>query len=210
MEKGLVCLSVANRIIDRNNAYNDWRAGKKMDQVVMSLKRLQDIIYFIQVIWISANKTCDMIPEEFACWPQGPMMEGLYDFWQPYENITKTFKFYETRPLTETECIIVDRVVDNTINMTTDEIHEFACERKNPWHVALRSGLLKVSKTIILNYMFNVENKKKYLALAVDNKSVPAYVAENDYHFTKEEQHLYKMMLKFNSIDTGINMFELM
>lgn len=127
------CISVANRIISRTNAQNDWRYELGKPTVMLSVKRIQKIMYLCQLFAFMENTESNMIPEDFVAWANGPAVPELYDYWlvshEGYMNPYPNTKYQ----LSEEETEIINIVVDNTIDIPTETIIAFIQDSQAPW-----------------------------------------------------------------------------
>jgi len=72
----LKCRAVANYIIEEINKFND---GKKIqEQVSMTTKRLQKLLYFCEAEYMKRNRGRILFEDEFYAWPSGPVIPALY------------------------------------------------------------------------------------------------------------------------------------
>lgn len=168
------CVSVANRIINRTNAQNDWRYKLGKPMVMLSVKRIQKIMYLCQLFEFIENTESNMIPEDFVAWPNGPVVCELYDYWlvshegymQPYPNIS-----YQ---LSEKETEIINIVVDNTIDISTEAIIDYTHTPFGPWEQVYKNNKYPygvISKDRIKQYIRN-ENIQRELIIFIKNETV--------------------------------------
>ena len=84
-EKKPTCIAVANRIINRTNSHNMWRAEQGLPRVSLNGRRLQKILYLCQLFWYADHDESKMITEDFVAWPNGPVIPQIYNYflvWQ--------------------------------------------------------------------------------------------------------------------------------
>lgn len=129
-----ICISAANRIINRTNANNRWRVeelGKP--RVRLTGKRLQKILYLCQLFWYIDHEESNMIPEDFVAWAKGPVIPEIYDHWMVYQDGDMYPRPYANYTLSEEEADLINRVVDNTIDISTETIIDYIQLTNEPW-----------------------------------------------------------------------------
>ena len=67
-----MCISAANYIVERTNSYNETRDFK--DQVSLTCKRLQKLLYFSDVEYMCRNGGKSMFNDNYYAWPSGPVI----------------------------------------------------------------------------------------------------------------------------------------
>ena len=150
------CISVANRIISRTNAQNYWRYDLGKPTVMLSVKRIQKIMYLCQLFAFIEDTESNMIPEDFVAWANGPAIPELYDYWlvshEGYMNPYPNTKYQ----LSEEETEIINIVVDNTIDIPTETIIDFIQTSQAPWQQNFKtpfSPYSVISKDTIKQYI---------------------------------------------------------
>lgn len=181
------CISVANRIISRTNAQNNWRYELGKPTVMLSVKRIQKIMYLCQLFAFMKNTESNMIPEDFVAWANGPAVLELYDYWlvshEGYMNPYPNTKYQ----LSEEETEIINIVVDNTIDIPTETIIDFIQTSQTPWKQTFKtpcSPYSVISKDTIKQFIcdefaqrelidFIKNENAKYKNLGVAKKLTP-------------------------------------
>lgn len=70
------CVAIVNYIIEDTNKFNE---GKKFqNQVSMTVKRLQKLLYFCEAEYMKRNRGRILFEDEFYAWPSGPVIPILY------------------------------------------------------------------------------------------------------------------------------------
>lgn len=160
------CISAANRIINRTNAQNAWRYQLGKQKVKLTGKRLQKILYLCQLFWYTDHEESNMIPENFVAWPQGPIIPEIYDYFLVYQEGDMYPRQEANYNLTEEESDLINKVVDNTIDLSDEEIIEYTKSPNGPWSQAYK-GYQKVfsiiSKESIKQYIQNQEVQNELL-----------------------------------------------
>lgn len=160
------CISVANRIISRTNAQNTWRYELGKPMVMLSVKRIQKIMYLCQLFGFIDNIESNMIPEDFVAWPNGPVVLELYDYWmishEGYMNPYPNTKYQ----LSEKETEIINIVVDNTIDIPTERLIDYTHTPFGPWEQVYKSSLTPysvISKDRIKQYISSEESQNQLI-----------------------------------------------
>lgn len=139
MRETPVCIAAANRIINRTNAQNAWRYETGKPKVKLTGKRLQKILYLCALFWYVDHDYCAMIPEDFHAWPNGPVIPEIYDYWMVYQDGDMYPIPDVTYQLSEEEADLINRVVDNTVDIHTEAIIDFTQIGHSPWGYAYDS-----------------------------------------------------------------------
>lgn len=163
-----ICLSVANRIIVRTNALNEWRYQRGLEQVKLTGKRLQKILYLCQLFWYIDHEECNMISENFYAWGTGPVIPQIYEFFPIYhDGITlHPLRNLEKYTLNEEEIDLINKVVDNTIDIDTETIIDYIQLTDVPWiNIYNKYGIGKgvISKDSIKKYIRREEVQTEWL-----------------------------------------------
>ncbi len=160
-----MCLAAANRIINRTNAQNEWRSENNMPRIKLTGKRLQKILYLCQLIWYIDHDESQMITEDFQAWPNGPVISEIYDHFSVYQDGDMCpLPSPNSRELTDEERILINRVVDSTIDISTEAIIDYTHETDSPWTQAYKGGQglrATISKESIQQYIRIPEHQDK-------------------------------------------------
>lgn len=160
------CISVANRIISRTNAQNAWRYELGKPMVMLSVKRIQKIMYLCQLFDFMGNPESNMVPEDFVAWPNGPVVLELYDYWMiSHEGYMNPYPNAEYQ-LSEEETEIINIVVDNTIDISTEALIDYTHTPLGPWEQVYKSHLIPysvISKDRIKQYICNEEAQRQLI-----------------------------------------------
>ena len=79
-----VVLAVANYIIEKTNQYNESREYK--DQVSLSCKRIQKLLYFIEIEYMKRNNGRPLFEDDFFAWPSVPVIPRVYSQYMIYND----------------------------------------------------------------------------------------------------------------------------
>ena len=161
-----ICISAVNRIINRTNAQNSWRTSMDMPRIELTGKRVQLLLYLCQLIWYIDHEECNMIPENFQAWPHGVTIPEIYNYFSVYQEgdlcpLPNTI--YE---LSEEEVSVINKVVDNTTDISTDEIIDYIKLPNGPWaqnYQECQNFYNVISKDIIKIYIRTSEHQSELL-----------------------------------------------
>ena len=128
-----MCIAAANYIIERVNEYN---AGKSLrDQVLMTSKRLQKILFFTDVLYMLENNKKSMFSDDFYAWPSGPVIPSVYEeFMQYQDGEMQPHKEGKLVSLTQEMINTLDRVLRDTMTVDTSELIRVSHTEGGPWH----------------------------------------------------------------------------
>lgn len=121
MKLTLECRAVANYIIEQINKFNN---GKPLrEQVLMSTKRLQKLLYFCEVEYMKRNNGKPLFEDEFYAWPSGPVIEDIYHEFMQYRDGEIQPKHAKNEPtLTKNIKIIIDQILEVTKDLDTSDL----------------------------------------------------------------------------------------
>ena len=101
-----MCTAAANFII---NEVNNDNLGKPLrDQVIMSSKRLQKLLYFSEILYMVEHNGKSMFKDQFYAWPSGPVIPSVYRKFMMYQD-------GEMRPYAGEVHDTIDAVMETTI-----------------------------------------------------------------------------------------------
>ena len=115
------CRAVANYIIEKTNEYNEDETFR--EQVMMSCKRLQRLLYFCNVKYLILHNGEFLFEDDFYAWPTGPVIPGIYYVFVPY-LVGKNIPRYEGKrlKLTREEMSIIDKILEQTQELDTIDL----------------------------------------------------------------------------------------
>ena len=161
-----ICISAANRIINRTNAQNTWRWELGKPRIKLTGKRLQKILYLCQLFWYIDHEESNMIPENFVAWPNGPIIPEIYDYFAVYQDGDMLPRLDTSYTLTEEEIDLINRVVDNTTDIQTEAIIDYIQTHNAPWEQAYKGPQETnsiISKDSIKQYIRREENQRELI-----------------------------------------------
>ncbi len=79
-----MCTAAANFIINEVNKNNTGKALR--EQIIMSSKRLQKLLYFSEVLYMVEHNGESMFNDEFYAWPSGPVIPSVYRKFMQYQD----------------------------------------------------------------------------------------------------------------------------
>lgn len=115
------CKAISNYIIDEVNEYN---LGKRYDKkVYLCNKRLQKILFLIDVKHMLLNYGLPMFEDEFYIWPSGPVIPTLYkEFFEYQDGEKRTIILEENIYLDEKIKCIINEVLTLTKDLDTIDL----------------------------------------------------------------------------------------
>lgn len=139
-EKIPKCIAVANRIINRTNAYNMWRVENGQPKVKLNGRRIQKLLYLCQLFWYVDHKYSDMITEDFQAWACGPAIPVLYNYFMVLQDSDMLpVRRGDIYILSDEERDLINQVVDNTIDISTEEMIDYTHSPDGPWALVYKN-----------------------------------------------------------------------
>ena len=127
-----LCVSAANYLIERTNEYNN--GVDFLDQIAMSCKRLQKLLYFSEVYYMHQHGGQPMLRDEFYAWPSGPAIPKVYDEFMHYEGDRMMFVETTDNSLSKGIKEVLDVVFEKTVNIDTNTLVEMSQVFGGPWN----------------------------------------------------------------------------
>lgn len=126
------CRAVSNYIIEATNRYNKDKSIQ--EQVMMSAKRLQRILYFCNIEYMRKYDGENLFDDNFYAWPTGPVIPGIYYVYTSY-YIGKNIPIYEGERLnlTKEEKFIIHKILIQTQNLSTMDLINITNISGGPW-----------------------------------------------------------------------------
>ena len=126
----IMCIAAANYLIERTNEYNEGKVFR--DRILMSGKRLQKLLYFSDVAYLSTYGE-RMLRDVFYAWPSGPVIPSVYTKFIQYQSGEMRPAECENKSLTQQEKDILDLVFEATITRSTAELIKASHATGGPW-----------------------------------------------------------------------------
>ena len=144
------CRAISNYIIETVNSYNE---DKMMQvQVIMSLKRLQRILYLCNIEYMIKYNGKILFEDNFFAWPTGPVIPGIYYVYIPH-IIGERIK------LANSEKFIIHKILKQTQNISTMDLIKITNISGGPWEQFYNEQDPKhnqvIPNDIIYNYYLN-------------------------------------------------------
>lgn len=180
-------VAIANRIIERSLAYNEYCRANGLQTVHIYGTRLQKLMYFCQ-LYSYASENKPLFEDNFKAWPKGPTIAELYNIFMVYQDydmrplLSKEFTKYGYK-LKESEKKIINYVVDSLINVSTESLVDVTQEKSGPWFKYY--DRLKINYSIIPK-----EEIKKYA------DEIVIFYKNDKEHFAKEIHSAKKLLKK--------------
>ena len=126
------CKLAANYIIKKTNKFN---SGQKFaDQILITCKRLQKLLYFSDIEFMKRNNGNSMYTEEYYAWPSGPVIPSVYYEFLQYQNgEVCPLKDGSDNMLTLEMVDAIDYVLNQTNGIDTVELIAFSHIAGGPW-----------------------------------------------------------------------------
>lgn len=129
-----MCISAANFIINAANEYN--RDKSLRDQIFMSSKRLQKLLFFSDVLYMVENNGKSMFNDDFYAWPSGPVIPSVYRVFMQYQDgEMKPYTEKDIVPITPAMESAIKRVLKDTNCLDTADLVEKSHEKDGPWDI---------------------------------------------------------------------------
>ena len=156
-----ISTSAVNRIINRTEANNRYRIeelGKP--KVKITTRRVQIILYLCQLFWYIDHEDSNMIPEDFVAWPNGPVIPEIYNELPVYQEGDVFLKRCGKYTLTQEERDLINIVVDNTIDISTETLIDYIRTTNEPWINAFK---IRVIRGIRQEEIISKESIKQFI-----------------------------------------------
>ena len=122
--------SVANYIVDLTNRYNE--SVDFNSRIPLSCKRLQNLLFLFEVEYKLRTNGKKCLDEYFYAWPSGPAIPIVYNRYVQFQTGEMiTIEDGYDSPITEDEKIIVLKVFEDTIGISTSILSEVC--KQGPW-----------------------------------------------------------------------------
>ena len=154
-----MCVAAANYIIEKTNEYN--KDKKYSEQISMTCKRLQKLLYFSEIEYMKKNDGQAMFKDEFHAWPSGPVIPSVYHKFMQYQNGRMSPIEGEHTPLTFEMKEALDHVFYDTVKIDTFELVKFSHISKGPWDMAYKEDDLEHTQIVSKKHMFEFYKKRK-------------------------------------------------
>jgi len=128
------CRAVSNYIIEEINKYNEYKKLLR-EEVIMSTKRLQRLLYLCDVEYMKRNGGTPLFTDDFNAWPSGPVIADAYGVFMQYQdgNMKPMYKG-EVIELTDDVKSIIDEILDATKELDTADLMDITNIVDGPWH----------------------------------------------------------------------------
>ena len=156
-----ISTSAVNRIINRTEANNRYRIeelGKP--KVKITTRRVQIILYLCQLFWYIDHEDSNMIPEDFVAWPNGPVIPEIYNELPVYQEGDVFLKRCGKYTLAKEERDLINIIVDNTIDISTETLIDYIRTTNEPWINAFK---IRVIRGIRQEEIISKESIKQFI-----------------------------------------------
>lgn len=163
------CRVVANYIIEKINKSNE---GKELrEQVMMSLKRLQKILYICDIEYMKINNGESLFEDNYYAWPSGPVISYVYYEFIQYQNLNgKINPKYEEQELrlTDKEVFIIDKVLEKTQELDTVDLIDITKIDDGPWQQVYNEFDSEHNQIITKEEIYNFYKNKEIFIQPTD------------------------------------------
>ena len=163
------CIAVLNYIIEKINKSNE---GKELrEQVMMSLKRLQKILYICDIEYMKINNGESLFEDNYFAWSSGPVIPYVYHTFiqcqSPNGKIHPKYEEQEIR-LTDKEAFIIDKVLEKTQELDTVDLIDITKIDDGPWHQVYNEFDSNHNQIISKEEIYNFYKNKKLFIQSTD------------------------------------------
>ena len=124
----LKCIDVCNYIINTVNEYNKGKALK--EQVLLSTKRLQKILFFSNVLYMVENNGTPMFDDVFSIYPSGPVIPEVYHKFMMYQDGPMRPNSESNNMVSPKIKDVIDRVLEGTERIDTNVLIQKSMEKQ--------------------------------------------------------------------------------
>ena len=161
-----MCVAAANYIIESTNAFNATRPYA--EQIAMTGKRLQKLLYFSDVEYMKRNEGQSMFKEEFYAWPSGPVIPSVYYEFMQYQDGQMVPMPGEHKPITSKMREAIDCVLERTKDMDPLDLVEYSHTRRGPWRRVYNADDPDHRQIIPKNEIYDFYKKQDMFAVSQD------------------------------------------
>ncbi len=156
-----MCIAAANYIIKKVNEYNEGKSFR--EQVFMTSKRLQKILFFTDVFYMLENNGKSMFADDFYAWPSGPVIPSVYEeFMQYQDGEMQPHTEGNSTSLTKEMVRALDIVIKDTMKRDTSELIITSHKEGGPWHDIFKEDDYNDYKLISKEKIYDYYNKNGY------------------------------------------------
>jgi len=200
------CRAVANYILEQISKYNEYKQLLR-EQVLMSTRRLQRILYFCDIEYMKRNNGKPLFTDEFNAWPSGPVIDNVYHVFMQYQD-GEMHPQYDGVAVQLTDEIksMIDKILEATNHLDTADLADISNVVDGPWHKVYREDDEDHRQIITKEAMYNF-----YLNRPLFGQTQNQQVIEENYEekaFTIRRHNNAIILQKNNqvfAIDQGID-----
>lgn len=149
----IMCLAIADYII---NSINQMNKNNEGNNIKLSCKRLQKIIYFFDINYMKKNGE-SVIKDNFYAWDSGPVIPDVYySYMQFQEGFMYPLK-NEYINLDKKVTDVIDKTISETSKFSTNKLIEFSHIDGGPWTKHIK-GKEMISKNEIKEFYDKLDN----------------------------------------------------
>ena len=167
----LKCITVSDYIINKINKYNE--GNELREQVIMTIKRLQKLLYFCDVEYMKINNGNRLFEDQFYAWPSGPVIPNVYYIYAPYYREVSPRYNEMKMNLTEEEKFIIYKVIDGTQKLDTSDLINMTNVSDGPWSKVYDEEDSEHNQVISKNDMYDFyRDKNLFIKLGSIDKKI--------------------------------------
>lgn len=127
-----MCIAAANFIIEEVNKFNTTQAFE--NQVFMSSKRLQKLLFFSDVLYMLEHNGQSMYKDDYYAWESGPVIPSVYRAFMQYQDGAMYPQTDEPHtPINDEMKHTIRRVLYDTRTLDTSELVRQSHQDGSPW-----------------------------------------------------------------------------
>ena len=166
----LFCVAALNRLIhNRQKSLLERANFLIIDGEENELQVLQSLLYLCKAVWLIDHEDCEMIPEYFEITWTGPQIAGVQEVFPGYRWQKRWPKYYmESRPLTQEECDLIDKVsfVCSKMHSQFALFHYFD-NKKELYSQTKSNGLRTITTNNMRLWLSNPKNRQMLVHFAL-------------------------------------------
>lgn len=153
-----MCTAAANYIINQVNEYNKGKSLR--EQIIMSSKRLQKILYFSDILYMIEHNGSSMFSDDFYAWPSGPVIPSVYRKFMQYQDgqMHPYVGDIHEKTTSEMESTIA-RVIDDTKALDTNKLIEKSHVKGGPWSLVYNENDSSYENIVDKSQIFSYYSK---------------------------------------------------
>ena len=162
-----MCIAAANYLIERTNDYNHADGRTFLDEIPMTCKRLQKLLYFSEIVYMKRHGGTPMLKDKFYAWPSGPVIPSVYYQFQDFQGGYMEPIKCNNPELKDEEREALSFVFNETVDLDTLDLVNISHIEDGPWAKVYDPNDSNyesvVEKEEIYRFYQNIEESKLFL-----------------------------------------------